>query len=57
MIDETGLRMTDTHPDEILKVERTPFKIGDMFVLTQDSSGAMFFRKTSDTYVKQLNLF
>ena len=65
MIDELGLRMTDTHPDEILKIEGTPFKIGDIFVLTQDASGAMFFRKTQDKKwtirgsdgVKQLNLF
>ena len=48
MIDETGLRMTDVHPDEILEVERTPLELGDTFVLTTTSEGALYFRKVDN---------
>ena len=47
---EAGLTFTDIgttlEPDRLLKIENTPFRIGDTFVLTQNSNGNLFFRKT-----------
>ena len=45
-ITEDGLLMVDSHPDEMIMVENTPFNLGDTFVLTQTTEGNMFFRKT-----------
>lgn len=45
-ITEAGLTMSDTHPDEMIAIERTPFKVGDVFVLTQTAEGALYFRRT-----------
>ena len=46
---EAGLTFVDNdsvlEPDCLLKIERTPFKIGDSFVLTQNANGNMFFKR------------
>lgn len=48
-INEAGLTFVDTdsvlEPDCLLKIENTPFKIGDTFVLTQKANDCMFFRR------------
>ena len=48
-INEAGLTFTniDTalEPNSQIKVENTPFRIGDTFVLTQNTNGCMFFRR------------
>ena len=48
-INEAGLTFVDTdsvlEPDCLLKIEKTPFKIGDTFVLTQNTDGCIFFRR------------
>ena len=48
-INESGLTFTniDTalEPNSQIKVENTPFKIGDTFVLTQKANDCMFFRR------------
>jgi len=50
MTDE-GLTFVDTdsilEPDCLLKIENTPFKVGDIFVLGQRSNGCMFFKNCS----------
>jgi len=46
---EAGLTFVDKdsvlEPDCLLKIEKTPFKIGDTFVLTQNTDGCIFFRR------------
>ena len=62
---EAGLTFTDIdttlEPDRLLKIENTPFRIGDTFVITQNSNGNLFFRKTDirETFseLDQLELF
>jgi hypothetical protein len=62
---EAGLTFTDINttlePDRLLKIENTPFRIGDTFVITQNSNGNLFFRKTDirETFseLDQLELF
>lgn len=53
-MDESGLKMADTHPDEKLDIERTPYKVGDVFVLTLAADGCMLFRKTKTNDIRQL---
>ena len=62
---EVGLIFTDIdttlEPDCLLKIENTPFRIGDTFVLTQTVNGNLFFRKADirETFNEpdQLELF
>jgi hypothetical protein len=62
---EVGLIFTDIdttlEPDCLLKIENTPFRIGDTFVLTQTVNGNLFFRKADsrETFSEpvQLELF
>jgi hypothetical protein len=62
---EAGLTFTDINttlePDCLLKIENTPFRIGDTFVLTQTVNGNLFFRKADsrETFSEpvQLELF
>lgn len=54
-ITEKGLWMDDTHPDEMLKIERTPLKVGDTFVLVQMTEGQMFFRRTKQPVQESLD--
>ena len=46
---DAGLTFTDVdsvlEPDCLLKIENTPFKVGDTFVLTQTNNGCIFFRR------------
>jgi len=53
-MDEAGLKMADTHPDEKLEIERTPYKVGDVFVLTLAADGCMLFRKSKTNDIRQL---
>ena len=56
---DAGLTFTDVdsvlEPDCLLKIDNTPFKIGDTFVLTQNTNGNMFFKKTN--IAVQMELF
>ena len=62
---DAGLTFIDTdtllEPDCLLKIDKTPFKVGDTFVLTQTVNGNLFFRKVdiSETFSEpvQLELF
>ena len=47
--------MADTDPDEMIELERTPYKVGDVFVLTLAADGSMFFRKTKTNDIRQLS--
>ena len=46
---DAGLIFIDTdnalEPDCLLKIDNTPFNVGDTFVLTQTTNGNMFFKK------------
>jgi hypothetical protein len=48
-------------PDCLLKIDKTPFKVGDTFVLTQTVNGNLFFKKVDirETFNEpdQLELF
>jgi hypothetical protein len=60
-----GLTFIDTdtslEPDCLLKIDKTPFKVGDVFVLTQTENGNLFFRKAQKNKIfnepDQLELF
>ena len=54
-MDESGLKMADTDPREMIELERTPYKVGDVFVLTLAADGSMFFRKTKTNDIRQLS--
>ena len=62
---DAGLTFIDTdtllEPDCLLKIDKTPFKVGDTFVLTQTVNGNLFFRKVDirETFNEpdQLELF
>ena len=62
---DAGLTFVDTdtllEPDCLLKIDKTPFKVGDTFVLTQTVNGNLFFRKVDrcETFNEpvQLELF
>ena len=62
---DAGLTFVDTdtllEPDCLLKIDKTPFKVGDTFVLTQTVNGNLFFRKVDirETFSEpvQLELF
>jgi hypothetical protein len=62
---DAGLTFIDTdtllEPDCLLKIDKTPFKVGDTFVLTQTVNGNLFFRKVDirETFSEpvQLELF
>ncbi len=51
---DAGLTFVDAdsilEPDCLLKIEKTPFKVGDCFVLTQTKNGNLFFRKTREMF-------
>lgn len=48
-ITEAGLTLSDVdtvlEPNCQIKIENTPFKVGDTFVLTQTNNGCIFFRR------------
>jgi hypothetical protein len=62
---DAGLTFIDTdtllEPDCLLKIDNTPFYVGDTFVLTQTVNGNLFFRKVDrcETFNEpvQLELF
>jgi hypothetical protein len=62
---DAGLTFIDTdtllEPDCLLKIDKTPFKVGDTFVLTQTVNGNLFFKKVDirETFNEpdQLELF
>jgi hypothetical protein len=51
---DAGLTFVDAdsilEPDCLLKIDTTPFKVGDCFVLTQTVNGNLFFRKTKQRF-------
>ena len=51
---EVGIMFTDKdsplEPNNMLKLENTPFNIGDCFVLTQTASENIFLRKTKQKF-------
>ena len=56
---DAGLTFTDVdsvlEPDCLLKIDNTPFNIGDTFILTQTTNGNMFFKKTNNAVQLELN--
>ena len=62
---DAGLTFIDTdtllEPDCLLKIDNTPFYVGDTFVLTQTVNGNLFFKKVDirETFGEpvQLELF
>lgn len=46
---DAGLMFIDMdsvlEPDCLLKIDNTPFNVGDTFVLTQTTNGNLFFKK------------
>ncbi len=62
---DAGLTFIDTdtllEPDCLLKIDNTPFNVGDTFVLTQTVNGNLFFKKVDirETFGEpvQLELF
>jgi hypothetical protein len=56
-INQAGLLFSDKHEDERIKIENTPFKVGDSFTLQLDDLNRLFFRKDNGQAppVEQLN--
>ena len=47
-INEEGLTMADSHPDEMLTIDKVPFELGEKFTLQQTDDGCLFFKRQAE---------